>query len=96
MHAHYYVQKRVQSLWVDPYFFFKTLFLGEQILWGSKFNMIGTYSYSPYLSFLAIHVRRGCAGQGSGGILRVHWNCAGEESNLLNCSMVENDGIALS
>ena len=55
--------------------------------------------YSPLLSFLwsiAIHVRRGCAGQGSGGILRVHWNCAGEESNLLNCSMVENDGIALA
>jgi hypothetical protein len=40
---------------------------------------------------IAIHVRRGCTGQGSGGILRVRWNCNGEEPNLLNCSMVENN-----
>lgn len=40
-------------------------------------------------------MRRGCAGQGSGGILRVQWNCTGEEENLLNCSMVERNGTDL-
>ena len=44
---------------------------------------------------IAIHVRRGCAGQGSGGILRVQWNCTGEEENLLNCSMMERNGTDL-
>ena len=39
-------------------------------------------------SLLAIHVKRGCAGQGprSQGIIQVVWRCTGREANLLECN----------
>ena len=46
---------------------------------------LSTICLVAFLS-IAIHVRRGCTAQGTGGILQVRWLCTGEESRLLNCS----------
>ena len=48
----------------------------------------GTTLYTQKLG--ATYVRRGCAGQGAENqsVLRVEWNCSGDELKLLDCNKV--------
>ena len=41
--------------------------------------------------YIAIFVRRSCAGQGSGGIVKKGWECTGDEERLEDCSTAEAD-----
>ena len=38
---------------------------------------------------LAVFVRRSCAGQGTGDIIKNEWNCGGKESNLKECDTIQ-------
>ena len=38
---------------------------------------------------LATFVRRSCAGQGSGDIIKKEWNCGGSESSLTECDTTQ-------